>query len=106
MGRAERRQLERRNRIQDRKDKVLLSRQDIAEMKRDVYRNVDNFRIEALMTCFALANRRLYGHGPKRIMRSLNLIDELMCDIYDDKATIDDYKKELEDDAGVIVKCE
>lgn len=106
MGRAEKRRLERRSRIENRKDKVLMSRQDIAEMKKDVFQKVDNFRIEALMTCFALANHRLYGHGPKRIMRSLNLIDELMCDIYDDKATIDDYKKELEDNAGVIVKCD
>ena len=106
MGRAEKRRLERRSRIENRKDKVLMSRQDIAEMKKDVFQKVDNFRIEALMTCFALANHRLYGHGAKRIMRSLNLIDELMCDIYDDKATIDDYKKELEDNAGVIVKCD
>lgn len=106
MGRAEKRRLERRSRIENRKDKVLMSRQDIADMKKDVFQKVDNFRIEALMTCFALANHRLYGHGSKRIMRSLNLIDELMCDIYDDKATIDDYKKELEDNAGVIVKCD
>lgn len=106
MGRAERRQMERRNRIDDRKGKVLMSPQDITQMKRDIYQNVDNFRIEALMTCFALANHRLYGHGSKRLMRSLSLIDELMCDIYNDKATIEDYKKELEEKAGVIVKCD
>lgn len=106
MGRSERRKMERRNRIEERKGKILMSPQDIAEMKRDIYERTDDFKIEALMTCFALAEHRLYGFGSKRIMRSLQCIDELMGDILNDTKTIDDYKKELEENAGIIVRCE
>ena len=106
MGRAEQRKLERRNRIENRKGKIMLSPHDITEMKRNIFDDIDNFKTEALMTCFALAEHRLYGYGPKRIMRSLQYIDDLMGDILNDKATIDDYKRELEEEAGVAVKCE
>lgn len=106
MGRAEQRRLERRNRIENRKGKILVSPQDITKMKRDIFDDIDNFKTEALMTCFALAEHRLYGYGPKRIMRSLQYIDDLMGDILDGTKTIDDYKKELENEAGVAVRCD
>lgn len=102
MGRAERRRLERKNRIEDRKDKVLMSRADIAAMKADITKTVtDNFSsysTEAMLTCFALANHRLYGHGWKRTMRTLAYIDELMGAIIDDEKTVQDYIKELEEE--------
>lgn len=56
-----------------------------------------NFDVEALMTCFALAEHRLYGFGKKRIKRSWSCIEALMDDILNDNATLDDYKKELDD---------
>lgn len=73
----------------------------------DVKRAVNNarsFDIEALMTCFALSERRLYGFGRKRILRSVKYISELMDDILTDKATLDDYKRELEEKAKVKIQ--
>ena len=105
MGRAERRRLERKNRIEERRGKVLMSPQDIRELRENTLKGYDEYKIEALTTCFALANRRLYGHGATRIMRSLNYIDELMGSVLDGAVTIEDYKKELEDEAGVVIKC-
>ena len=61
MGRAERRRAERRNRIENRKAKILMSREEIGEMKQKVSSNVSAYNVESLMTCFALAEHRLYG---------------------------------------------
>lgn len=106
MGRAERRKAERNNRIESRKGKILVSREDLAQIKDDITRNASGYSVEALMTCFALSERRLLRFGHKRILRSLQYIDSLMQNITDGTATIEDYKKILENETGVIVKCE
>ena len=68
-------------------------------------KDVRNFDIHMLMTCFALSERRLYRFGKKRIARSVNKVSELMDDIISGKATLEDYKKELERDAKVILRA-
>ena len=107
MGRAERRRQERRNRIEDRKTKILMRPEDIAAMKakitEDVTENFGSYSTEALMTCFALVNHRLYGHGWKRTMRTLEEIDKMMGPIADGTKTVHDLKKELEEEVGFKV---
>ena len=100
MGRAERRKRERLDRIENRKDKILISKEDLSKKKDDVTK----YNVEVLMTCFALAEHRLYGFGQKRILRSLRYIDELMGSILDDSKTVNDYKKELEEETGLKIK--
>ena len=104
MGRQERRRLERKNRIEDRKSKLLMTRADVAAIKakitEDVCSNFGSYTTEAMMTCFALANHRLYGHGWKRTMKTLQYIDELMGPISDGTKTMEDYKEELEEELG------
>lgn len=90
MGRAERRLAEKRDK----------------KTSKDVKRAVNatrNFDVDALMTCFALAEHKLYGFGRKRITKSIVYINDLMDDILTDKATIDDYKRELEEKAKVRI---
>lgn len=106
MGRRERRLIERKNRIEERKGKILVSREDLADIKRKITKDASSFSVEALMTCFALAEHRKHGFGAKRIARSLEYIDELMEKIINDEVTIDDYIRELEEETGVVVKCE
>lgn len=106
MGRQERRLAERRNRIENRKGKIPLSRKEIKELKDTITHDASAYSVEALMTCYALALRRLYGFGHKRILRSLQAIDGLMGEILDDKATIENYKKILEDETGIIIRCD
>lgn len=106
MGRAERRRAERRERIESKKGKISLSKADVKKIKRDISETVSIYSVEALMTCFALAEHRLYGFGSKRILRSLGYIDGLMGAIIDDEATIEEYKRELEEEAGVAIKYE
>lgn len=105
MGRAERRKLERRNRIDDRKGKILLGRDEINRLKEEIAAEASEYNVENLMTCFALAEHRLYGFGQKRILRTLQYIDELMGPISDGAKTIEDYKKELEEEGNVVIKC-
>lgn len=105
MGRAERRAAERRERIENRKGKLVLSRKELSDIKKEVSEKTSNFDVEALMTCFALAEHRLYGFGQKRIMKSLSCIDELMGGIIDGTATIQDYIDELEESSGVKIKA-
>lgn len=107
MGRAERRRLERKNRLEDRKGKILMTPGEIAKMKEDITAstidNFGNYSTEALLTCFALANHRLYGHGLKRTMRTLAYIDELMGYIINDEKNVQDFKNELEDELHVKI---
>jgi hypothetical protein len=105
MGRAERRRAERRNRIEERKGKVLLSHSEINEIRRTASNDGSVYGVEALMTCYALALRRLYKFGRKRINRSLNYINDLMDDILEDRATMEDFKQILEDETGIIIRC-
>ena len=106
MGRSERRRIERQDRIEDRKNKVLLTRQEISQMKKDISHKVSSYSVESLMTCFALAEHRIYGFGAKRIERCLRYVDELMGAITDDTACMEDYMKALEEETGIVVKCE
>lgn len=82
-----------------------MSRQDIAKMKEEISKTASEYNVEALMTCFALAEHRLYGFGQKRILRTLSYIDELMGPIIEGTKTIEDYKKELEEKGNVVISC-
>lgn len=105
MGRAERRMMERRNRIENHKNKISMTRDELRQIKKKVSTDVSDYNVELLMTCFALAEHRLYGFGKKRIFRSLQYIDELMGGINNDPTIVDEYKKELDVEAGVRIVC-
>ena len=102
MGRKERRFMERQNRVAERKNAMLIQRNEMREFANEV-RKVN---VEDLMTCFALAERRLYGFGKKRILRTLQYIDELMGPIVSGECSIDDYKKIIQDEAHIEIVCE
>lgn len=104
MGRAERRRVERKNRIDDRKRKVLMRPEDIAKMKKDIAYDVSAYKTEALMTCFALAMARR-GFDADDIGECIVDINSLMDDILADNATMEDYIRELEDETGIVVRC-
>lgn len=103
MGRAERRRAERWERIENRKEKILLDRSDITEIKRKASHETSRYDTEALMACFALTEHRLYGFGTKRIMRSLQYINDLMNNILTGDAVMEDYIKELEKETGILI---
>lgn len=99
MGRAERRRAERNERIENRKGKIVVSRQEL----KDVREAVSKDNVVVLMTCLALAEHRLYGYGAKRIFRTLNYIDSMMGEVCDGTKTMDDIARELKDETGVVI---
>ena len=104
MGRAERRRRERSDRLGSRKDKVLIDKKDLADMRSDIVDAVGKYDVEAMMTCFALAAHRLFGFGGTRIMRRVQYIDELMGNILSGSKTVEDYKRELIDETGIAIR--
>lgn len=104
MGRAERRRKERRDRIEDRKGKILVSPAELSKIKNDIAYQASGYHTEYLMTCFALAMHR-HGIEADTIGDCLSYIDGLMNDLLTEEATMDDYIKILEDETGIIVKC-
>lgn len=104
MGRAERRRQERLQKLEEKRNSVTLNKEDLREIKEKISAEAAKSDVEILMTCFALAEHRLYGFGQKRILKSLQYIDALMGDILSDSKTIDDYRRELEEEAHVVVK--
>ena len=60
--------------------------------------------IDFLMTCFALAEHKVHGFGRKRITKTVEYVCSLMDDILTDKATVEDYKRILEEKARVKLR--
>ena len=105
MGRAEKRLAARRNRIEERKGKLIVSRDELNKIKEDLSYEASGYSAEALMTCFALTLSR-EGFDSDDISDSLQYINSLMDQILSGEKTMEDYKKELEDKTGIIIKCE
>lgn len=104
MGRDERRRSERRSRIEDRKNKILVTREELNKIKEEFSYKASGYSTVNLMTCFALTLSRK-GFDEDDISESLQCIDTLMGDILSGKHTMEDYIKELEDSTGIIIKC-
>ena len=115
MNRAERR---RAAREEGKQNKLYMSRQNnkqtkygltmdqIELVKKEVMDELSEYYITALMTCFALSEHRLYGHGKKRIYRSLEYVEDLMTSVMKGDTTVDEYKKQLEEETGVRITLE
>lgn len=104
MGRAERRRAERQERIDYNKHKVVMTREEVGKLKNDLMEDISKYNVDALMTCFGLAEHRLYGFGHKRILRTLQYIDDLMSAVNAGETTIEQYKEELKEEVGVVIK--
>lgn len=105
MGRAERRLAERRNRLDERKGKFLMSHKELSQIEEDISYRASGYSAEALMTCFALALSRK-GFDSDDISDSLEYINSLMDGILSGECTMEDYMKELEEKTGIVIKCE
>ena len=100
MGRAERRRMERSDRIENRKGKLLMSKSDLKDIRAEISEN----NVQVLITCFALANHRIYGHGHKTTLRTLTEVDRMMGEILDGTKTMDDFTRELREECEIEVK--
>lgn len=91
MNRAERRRLERETTTSERK-------------KSQIRKETRNFDAELLMTCFALANHRLWGHDRDEVMKSLRYTNDLMDEILNGVSNLNTFKRELQNEVGVNIR--
>ena len=103
MNRAERRKAERDARVEEIEAMKKKKREDASKQK--LIDETRAFDVDMLMTCFALAEHQLHGFGKKRISKSIAKVTELMVDILNDRATLDEYKEELASDAKVLLEA-
>ena len=106
MGRAERRRQERSVRIGNKKGKIALRPDQIRKIKRDTADTVARYDVDALMTCFAQVLHTEYGWGSTRVLRALNAVDDMFGKVLNDGLSIDDMKRQLEDELGIRVQSE
>lgn len=105
MGRAEKRRMDRANRIEDRKTKQLIGRDELLEMRQKECDRTSENTTELLMTCFALAEHRLHGFGKQRLLKSLTYVDELMGQYVEGKVSVEELKQQLKDETGIVIKA-
>lgn len=102
MGRAERRKKERNDRLERRKNSILMSREELNQVKN----RISSFSTEYLMTCFALAEHRIHGFDGDKIAETLTYVDELMGEILTGEKCMNDHILALAEETGIEVRCE
>lgn len=95
MNRSERRRLEKQNRIRNENRKLI----DV------ITQDTENQRVEALMTCFALAMHEEFGFGKKRVLRALRRVDGYMGTWIKDEESLARLKQKVKDEIGIIISC-
>lgn len=86
------------------KDKILVTRKQLGRWKDKIYQETSEYNVEALMTCFALANVNVFHHDEEQVMTMLQYIDSLMDAVVKGDVSIADYVKDLET-KGVKIQC-
>lgn len=106
MGRAERRRQERLNKIESRKGKFLVSKEEMEQIRERQTYEAAEYDVVALLTCFAMAEHKIHNMDSDQIAESLSYINELMDDVTNGKSTFEEYRRILEDEVGIVVACE
>ena len=95
MNRAERRRLEKQQ--AGRGLKKVITEQIVQE--------VENDRVEALMTCFVLALHEEFGFGKERCLRALKRVDSYMGPYVHSLETVTQLKDRVRDEVGIVISC-
>ena len=104
MGRQQRRLKEQIERKESRKDKILITRNELGAWKSKVADDTSVYNVEVLMTCFALSLLHTGVCDVDKSMEVLGHIDFLMNRVINNECTLADYIEEMED-LGLIVKA-
>ena len=95
MNRAERRRLEKQQAARGLK-KVITEQ---------IVQEVENDRVEALMTCFVLALHEEFGFGKERCLRALKRVDSYMGPYVNSLETVTQLKDRVRDEVGIVISC-
>ena len=70
----------------------------------DAVREANNLHWDRIYAGFALAIRRCYGFGPKRILKCLQMVNDIMMEVADGKSTWPKNMIELREDTGIVIR--
>lgn len=103
MGRAENRKRERAARLDNNKNTIRLTYEQLEEIKKQERITTQNDIIMFFMSTLPLAEHRVHGFGKTRAIRTLKYINVLMEGITKGEKTIEDYRKECEEEVKIRV---
>ena len=95
MNRAERRRVEKQRTV----------RRLQKELTGQILQEVENDRVEALMTCFVLALHEEFGFGKERCLRALRRVDSYMEPYVSSKESVQQLKEKVRDEVGTVMSC-
>ena len=95
MNRAERRRVEKQRTV----------RRLQKELTGQILQEVENDRVEALMTCFVLALHEEFGFGKERCLRALRRVDSYMEPYVSSKESVQQLKEKVRDVVGIVISC-
>ena len=95
MNRAERRRVEKQRTV----------RRLQKELTGQILQEVENDRVEALMTCFVLALHEEFGFGKERCLRALRRVDSYMEPYVSSKESVQQLKEKVRDEVGIVIRC-
>lgn len=75
------------------------------ELTGQILQEVENDRVEALMTCFVLALHEEFGFGKERCLRALRRVDSYMEPYVSSKESVQQLKEKVRDEVGIIISC-
>lgn len=84
---------------------VTLNKVDLVNIKKDITDKASGYAVETLMSCFALVMARR-GQTEDQIAEDIQSINGLFDDVLDGNNTVEDYRAELEELTGIIIKVE
>ena len=75
------------------------------ELTGQILQEVENDRVEALMTCFVLALHEEFGFGKERCLRALRRVDSYMEPYVSSKESVQQLKEKVRDEVGIVISC-
>lgn len=110
MGREEKRKMERAARLEAKKKKpitgkntITLTLDELEEIKKQERIMTQNDMIMFFMSTLPLAEHRVHGFGKKRAIKTMKYVNVLMEGIIQGEKTIEDYRKECEEEVKIRV---
>lgn len=95
MNRAERRRVEKQRAV----------RRLQKELTGQILQEVENDRVEALMTCFVLALHEEFGFGKERCLRALRRVDSYMEPYVSSQESVAELKARVKSEVGIVIEC-
>ena len=103
MGRADKRQRERSERIADRQEKILLTPRELRQIKTDVADQVSKFTVDALLTCFAQVLYSDFQWEYDDIIGALTAVDDTFGRVLRNELSVKGMQKQLEEDLNLRI---